>query len=625
MMANVLIGDHSNQPADLFDSLLNASYILCNAEEPERTLGEVAACVGKAISARDVVILLFSDNSETLRACGVYGNADHPLCEQGATFSGTWISGERNLIVGKRPVFLDSGLARALALASNRALEPSSAATCLFPITARGVSLGILLASPGNASSQFNPAHIRLCQTVSNQIAAVLSARRPRSIENRPLLNSVGADLVQLVLDGKGLPALMEALEGLIGNPVVVASDTFHLLGHSPKQGETDRHRKASLEQGGVPRDVLIDPAVRRQYQLADQHRTPLTLASFPEHGWVQRRMQAPLWAGSELLGRVTVAEAVRPFKEADYAILSQATVALALELMRQRAALETEYRLKSDFLGDLLSGEICDRQSIIARAGFLGIDLLRPWDLLALDVEYQVDRGSDSSLSELAAIRRRVLESARYVAKLHNSGSVAVMHGLTIVVLIPASGTAKVRSIAEAIQREACCIALGAAVSVGVGETCKNVEDFAMSYAHARRALDLVKSLGRSNVVTSLDDLGVYGMLFRTQDPGELLRFADRMLAPLLEYDLKHAAALLETLRVYLEENCNHRKTAERLNIHINTLSGRLQRIKTIGNLDLTDSETRLNLHLAFRVLDLAGRGRTTHKSSAEETPENP
>src|SRR5207237_5897826 len=115
----------------------------------------------------------------------------------------------------------------------------------------------------------------------------------------------------------------------------------------------------------------------------------PVVLKTFPQHGWVQRRVQAPVFVGSELLGRITVAETNRTVSEADLEVLNAATIAFALELMKQRTMLETEHRLRADFLRDLLSTTSeQDAESTLAHAAFLGIDLLRSWELLIVEAD---------------------------------------------------------------------------------------------------------------------------------------------------------------------------------------------------------------------------------------------
>jgi DNA-binding PucR family transcriptional regulator len=73
-----------------------------------------------------------------------------------------------------------------------------------------------------------------------------------------------------------------------------------------------------------------------------------------------------------------------------------------------------------------------------------------------------------------------------------------------------------------------------------------------------------------------------------------------------LIEHDREHRTHLIETLHAFFEEGGHQRRTADRLDVHVNTLAGRLQRIAEVAAVDLTDATTRLHLQLALQFLRL-------------------
>jgi PucR family transcriptional regulator, purine catabolism regulatory protein len=304
------------------------------------------------------------------------------------------------------------------------------------------------------------------------------------------------------------------------------------------------------------------------------------------------------------------VAETNRTVTEGDLDILNAATIAFALELMKQRTMLETEHRLRADFLRDLLSTTSeQDAVSIVAHAGYLGIDLLRSWDLLVVDLD-EDDAEMTPRGPEGDSQRRRAFEAVRRTAAWRCPQAVTAVHGKSVVILTPAD-TARARdarTMAEYVLGDVQRIFPDSTLSVGIGETCHRIDDFPASFARARRALAASRSLGHRAGVVSLEDLGVYGLLFRSDDRGEMLEFARRTLRPLIQHDERHGTNLVQTLQVFLDENCSHRRTAERLFVHVNTLSARMIRIADVAQIDLHDATLRLNLHLALRILQLAG-----------------
>lgn len=85
---------------------------------------------------------------------------------------------------------------------------------------------------------------------------------------------------------------------------------------------------------------------------------------------------------------------------------------------------------------------------------------------------------------------------------------------------------------------------------------------------------------------------------------PAEQTRF---LISPdilrLEEAENQYSFSLVDTLRVYLECNCNLVRTAERLYLHKNTLLYRLNHIRSILRCDLNDADHRLLLMLSFKL----------------------
>jgi DNA-binding PucR family transcriptional regulator len=76
---------------------------------------------------------------------------------------------------------------------------------------------------------------------------------------------------------------------------------------------------------------------------------------------------------------------------------------------------------------------------------------------------------------------------------------------------------------------------------------------------------------------------------------------FCVETLQPLALADHKQSGNLLETLKTYLENECELRATASSLHIHYNTLRYRLERIEEILQVNLSDPATRQKLRLAL------------------------
>ena len=76
-------------------------------------------------------------------------------------------------------------------------------------------------------------------------------------------------------------------------------------------------------------------------------------------------------------------------------------------------------------------------------------------------------------------------------------------------------------------------------------------------------------------------------------------------MLGALIDYDERHNADLVRTLGAFLERNGNLQATARELNLHVNSVAYRMQRIQSIAGLDVERAEDRLLAQVALKILN--------------------
>jgi purine catabolism regulator len=139
--------------------------------------------------------------------------------------------------------------------------------------------------------------------------------------------------------------------------------------------------------------------------------------------------------------------------------------------------------------------------------------------------------------------------------------------------------------------------------LAVGVGRPAMGLTALRESFREAERALALPRQIWEDAQVAFFGDVSLYELLLGVRDPGLLTGFCNHWLSALTDYDAQHHTDLVPTLYAYFENNGNMARTAHMLNIHRNTLVYRLGRITDILQLDMDDSNVRLNLHLALKV----------------------
>ena len=132
--------------------------------------------------------------------------------------------------------------------------------------------------------------------------------------------------------------------------------------------------------------------------------------------------------------------------------------------------------------------------------------------------------------------------------------------------------------------------------IATGVGSLGSGSQGLATTLGEARDAARLAADRARAGWFVPIDSLGLEQLLLSWTSSDTFAPAAQSLLGPLSETE-RH------TLAAYLDEESSVLATAQRLGLHRNTVSTRIQRIQASLGADLSDPETRLALQLACRV----------------------
>ena len=136
----------------------------------------------------------------------------------------------------------------------------------------------------------------------------------------------------------------------------------------------------------------------------------------------------------------------------------------------------------------------------------------------------------------------------------------------------------------------------------VGVGNSYENVMEIKKSYEEANYVLKVIEAEGNRSLLLFYDQIGIYAFLKCIKDETILSDYYNYMLKPLTTYDSNKKTELLNTLKVYFNNNFNMQATADELYIHKNTLKYRLEKIEEVLNCDIKDYRMILSLGFALK-----------------------
>jgi purine catabolism regulator len=445
--------------------------------------------------------------------------------------------------------------------------------------------------------------YLEIMSPILERIINAQNSELRRSIE-------IHRQFTDLALNGQGLEAIVRTLGELVESSISLEDAGFHLLASHVVPGVTDRHRQQTLAHHGTP--VKVQQAVKSMLQQVVEGQKPRKIEPIPEAGMTARRIIAPILAGRENLGYLSIIEHPEHHEELAMMAIEHAATVIALEMIKQREVAEAEDRVRGELVDDLLNGTFGDASNVQRRARYLHYDLSVPHLLLVVDVDNfrRVIRESRYPESRVIALKHQLFQVVTGAVRRGHPRHLATAHSDSIIVLVPQPNPADdgyADALAERIRQSVADADLGLTVSVAIGRRCLTPDDFKPAFIEAQRALDLMVRFGKREQVVNYDRLGVYRLLAQIDDRTGLEAFAGRMLEPLIAYDKARNTPLLKTLEVYLQRHGNLRQSARDLHIHLNTLHYRLQRIASLIGADLKDADVRLDLLLALRVRALA------------------
>lgn len=412
-----------------------------------------------------------------------------------------------------------------------------------------------------------------------------------------------------------GLPsgdlfAVANAVSALLDAPITIEDRSSRVLAFSGKQDEADQPRVETILGRQVPEHyarVLQERGVFRDLHRSDR---PVVVDPLPgvDGEMTLPRVAVAVRAGDEVLGSIW-AVTPDPLSPERLEALVESAKLVALHLLRVRAGSDVRRGLRADLLATSLEGGPGAPEAL-ERLGLGGRALL----VVGVVLDETRPAGADADDASLAHERQRLSDAfSLHLAAVHPRSAAAALGGVTYGLLaVPdrADGPEEraVRVVQDFIDR------LGERMRpvAAVGSVAADFSGVARSRTSVDRALRVLRHSGGERRVGRLEELQGQALVLELQDLA--VSRGDEPTGPLarlVAYDTEHRAALVSTLRAWLDHFGDVVAAADALFVHPNTFRYRLRRAAEVGVLDLNDPEQRFALMLQLRVLPPAAPAR--------------
>ncbi|NVZ72330.1 PucR family transcriptional regulator [Pseudomonas costantinii] len=270
--------------------------------------------------------------------------------------------------------------------------------------------------------------------------------------------------------------------------------------------------------------------------------------------------------------------------------------------------------RSRHDVLERLLAGDYQSLDLLLRRAAQLGMSLAGHWQIvqLQLDGEESLFAQGDAAHVEMQLARQHehINRRLRQFSAQHDASLPVLGRAGQWTLLLPANDAVAALTHRQQLANWLTPLNLRLAplkLFIGLSAAAHPPVRLAQAHDEARQALAAARRFSDRAGLCVYDELGVLKLLSGVRDRALLDQFLNERLGPLLRHDLHHGPSLMPTLEAWFHENGNLVAAAQRLAVHRNTLTHRVQRIEALCGLTLDNAYDRLDIGIALMIWRLS------------------
>ncbi|MGE6377463.1 PucR family transcriptional regulator [Peribacillus muralis] len=284
---------------------------------------------------------------------------------------------------------------------------------------------------------------------------------------------------------------------------------------------------------------------------------------------------------------------------------IEQASTVISFTLLKNEAIRENSRLLENNFFASLVDGNISNKQEIIHRGKQHGLIANMKYACIVCKIDYD----KQNALQKSAEIMNRLYD---YLYKfLHKSflkidtNNIVFMKDGYFVILMqsPLNINDSIKSIIEErlkeFQNEAYSN-LKISLSFGVGSFSNDLTYIPLTYEEAVEAWTQGSELFQNKFINFYESKELIALI-RLIPEKDLKKFYENTLRSLSYPKTKDEKDLVNTLLVYLDNNCELAVTSRKLFVHRNTVKYRIAKCEDILNYSVHDSKNSLHLRIAL------------------------
>lgn len=313
------------------------------------------------------------------------------------------------------------------------------------------------------------------------------------------------------------------------------------------------------------------------------------TIVASPSNARYQpssRLQECKIRVDKEIVGKLIVDK--EGLDELDQVYIEQARLIFSLELMRRKTVLDTERKMRGDFIEELLTGLPLSTEEIINKGKKLGLKPEVDWEVGIMEGEYE------EIFQNIDRLHNLILEESK---KQHLKSHIH-WQGDRLVLLLGSNHkeTSPQNSHDNHFQWSEKIIPFinslnGVHIGFGRKVPLWKVDQ---SYLEAKNAIIFGSRMDNSKKAFTFEEIEMFYLLIESSESVNIDKFVEKKIGKLCQYDEENGTDFVKTLYYYLYTHGSLIETATHLFLHRNSVKYRIDKMEELFDIDIKNTRER-------------------------------
>lgn len=381
-----------------------------------------------------------------------------------------------------------------------------------------------------------------------------------------------------------GLQPLVDVASEVFENPIFVNDTAFKILAMSQNCTFPNKTLEDEKELGYVHADNVSALYRDRIFgSFEDSNKILYSERKDKNERWLFKAVKLHDVA----IAHIAIVDNNRPFRDMDYELLERFANIVAIEMEKNEFYKDNKGVMYSYLLGDILSGKLQNKKALEQRAKFLDWKMYH-WFQLAVVADRRKEM-FDDKIQFIGHEIRNIIPDCRWTY---------YQKSLVLFLSRPSENM-----VSENEDREFKRFVNENNLVVGVSTAFENLGRAYHYYVQALRTVDAADEREKCGVFY-FDEMIPDCIAVLLSKRYNLRDFCPSSIEKIQKYDAENNTNMIETLDKYLMYVNDPLYAAKSLNIHRNTLLYRINKIKELSGINLSDGNQRLKIQLYLKFM---------------------